>query len=358
MQSTEEFIGLGMPVFTAFGWAGEEAAIKYALSQLELFIANLHMSLPTALKNELPVYGLVIEDRSVFLAVKEEIGSDLYIAFFARPTSLELQLTLVDKAVLAKGLKQIEKDPVNFHRLLRRLGPDWDLRVQQIHINEESGEQGHYQDIFKDKLDTLSEETAVDIFNKAAYLNSESKWITPIYISQRIPSEQVSAMGTAVIDVINERLDLLLPVMYLLTGRSPRKTVAKKTKTAAPRKLKPQAAKSTAVPALSQADEFTYVTEIKPLFLRKGVINMTPQHWPFFAINARTETRRILLLGAGIRDTNSNVWRLQPSEMARLVLSARAHGWLEDNFVTGDKVQLTATKINENEIQILIEAVR
>ena len=45
MQPTEEFTGLGMPVFTAFGWAGEETAQKYAYSQLEQFIALLHANL-------------------------------------------------------------------------------------------------------------------------------------------------------------------------------------------------------------------------------------------------------------------------------------------------------------------------
>ncbi len=82
---------------------------------------------------------------------------------------------------------------------------------------------------------------------------------------------------------------------------------------------------------------------------------MTPHHWPFFQLTARSETRAITLLGEGIRDTNSSVWRLQPNNLARLVLSPQAHTWLEDNFVAGDVVQLTATKMSDKEIQIIVE---
>ena len=35
MSATNQFNGLTMPVFTAFGWAGEETAIQFALSQLD-----------------------------------------------------------------------------------------------------------------------------------------------------------------------------------------------------------------------------------------------------------------------------------------------------------------------------------
>jgi len=45
MSATNQFTGLPMPVFTAFGWAGEETAIKFALEQLELFIQQLHAGL-------------------------------------------------------------------------------------------------------------------------------------------------------------------------------------------------------------------------------------------------------------------------------------------------------------------------
>jgi len=43
--------------------------------------------------------------------------------------------------------------------------------------------------------------------------------------------------------------------------------------------------------------------------------------------------------------------------MARLVLSPRAQRWLEDNFVSGDSVQLAVTKNGPDEIQIVLDMV-
>ena len=40
MEKSEKFTGLGMPVFMAFGWAGEETAQKYALDQLAAICCN------------------------------------------------------------------------------------------------------------------------------------------------------------------------------------------------------------------------------------------------------------------------------------------------------------------------------
>ena len=47
-----------MPVFSAFGWAGEENALKYALSQLQLFIESLYLRLPADARDDLPAFGL------------------------------------------------------------------------------------------------------------------------------------------------------------------------------------------------------------------------------------------------------------------------------------------------------------
>lgn len=52
-MSTTNFTGLTMPVFTAFGWAGEETAIKFAFTQLEAFIGALHVNLPRTVQMEL-----------------------------------------------------------------------------------------------------------------------------------------------------------------------------------------------------------------------------------------------------------------------------------------------------------------
>ena len=110
MQSSTQFSGLTMPVFTAFGWAGEETAIKYALSQLEGFIGELHRVLPRNVQEKFPFYGLSQENQSVYLSASEKIGDDVLISFFARPMSLELQLTIMNRAVLDKIYRQAEKE--------------------------------------------------------------------------------------------------------------------------------------------------------------------------------------------------------------------------------------------------------
>ena len=92
MEKTEEFTGLRMPVFMAFGWAGEETAQKYAYDQLELFAAELHAKVPQTLRDELPYFGLSEEVQSSYLAAAEEIEDDVFLLFNARPSSFEVQL--------------------------------------------------------------------------------------------------------------------------------------------------------------------------------------------------------------------------------------------------------------------------
>ena len=348
-----------MPVFMAFGWAGEETALKYALSQLELFAEVLHVGLPQAMQDELPFTGLSEESQSAYMAAAEEVDDDVRILINARPASLEIQVALTNKVALTKCLKQITKNPANFQQLVSRLEPEWTLRVQQVHINEETGDQGHYQDIFKDSQNALDKAKTVEVFEKAAYLNSEDQWVTPIYLSQRLPAEQASTMGREIVPVFVERLSLLAPVITMLRGRSARraaravaakkpgkKPAAKKTVKKAPAKVK-----------APTSEEFTYVSELKSLHIRRGFINMTTQHWPFFAVNARTESRAVILISESMRDEDSSVWRLQPDNMARLVLSPRAQRWLEDNFVPDDSIQLTVTKNSPDEIQIVLDMV-
>lgn len=357
METIQQFTGLGMPVFMAFGWAGEDTALKYAFSQLELFASVLRQRLPQAMQDELPVVGLSEESQSSYMAATEGVDDDVHILFNARPASLEIQVALTDKEALTKCLKQINKDPASFQQLLARLEPEWTLRVQQMQIDEETGDKGHYQDIFKDSHLALDEAKAAEVFEKAAYLNAEDQWLTPIYLSQRLPAEQASTMGREIIPVFAERMSLLSPVITMMRGRSARRavraaaakkpgisSVAEKTEKKAPAKFK-----------APTSEEFTFVSELKPLHLRRGFINMTPQHWPFFAINARTESRNVILISESLRDEDSAVWRLQPDNMARLVLSPRAQRWLEDNFVPGDNIQMAATKNNLEEIQIVLD---
>lgn len=361
METTENFTGLGMPVFMAFGWAGEETAQKYALAQLETFASKVHEKLPQTLRDELPYCGLSEEDQSSYMAALEEIEKDVFLLFNARPSSLEVQLALTNRDAIIKGLKHIVKAPPDFQRVLALLEPDWTLRVQQLHINEETGDQGHYQDIYNDSLAALDEEKAVEVFEKAAYLNSDDKWVTPIFLSQRVPAEQAAAMKQEIVPVFVERLTLLAPVVKMMRGQSARRAVRAATK--ARKGSAPSLKKSLAVPSpkaspvqeAPNSDEFIYSAELKPLHIRRGFINLTPEHWPFFAINARTESRPVEVISENMRDRDSSVWRLQPNNLARLVLSPRAQRWLEQNFAPGDNIMVTATKVNDDDIQIVLD---
>ncbi|MCP4425876.1 MAG: hypothetical protein GY803_15395 [Chloroflexi bacterium] len=352
MEEIQDFTGLTMPVFTAFGWAGEETALNFALSQLEMFIGELHKALPRSAREKLPGFGLSRETQAVYLATDADGESGVHIAFYARPMSLEMQLVISDKKVLAKGLGAAEKQPSLCHRLVTELGPDWSLRAQQMQVNEETGEAGHHQDLFKDSITSFDEETAVAVISKAAYLNSEDQWVTPLYLSRRFPSEQIAAMRQSVITVLSEHIVALMPAFNFLTGQ----VKTRKSKT----KPKPK------VKSVAQADEpvfidpedgFVYVAELKRLHIRRGFINLTPEHWPFFAINSRTETRPVTIYYNGIYDKGSSMWRLVPNDQARIVLSLPVHLWIEEYFDANDKIQVTVRKLDEGEIQISLKPV-
>lgn len=296
------------------------------------------------------------------MAANSDVESDVHIAFYARPMSLELQLVLSNTDILAKGLTAAEKNPANCHHLLVQLGPEWSLRLQQMLVEEESGAISHYQDLFKDSITQLSQETATAVFSKAAYLNNQEKWITPIYLSRRFNSEQIAAMGTAVIKVMSEQIEALMPITNFLTGRVGRKPGKSSKRTTSKAKAVPKVAVPSSVDDIEEIDTdeqdgFTFITELKPLHLRRGFINMTPQHWDFFAVNARTETRNVSVYYDGLYDRKSAVWRLQPSDMARLVLGPASHEWLEDNFAASDRIQLKAVKLDNDDIQISLSAV-
>jgi len=356
MTTSQNFNGLPMPVFTAFGWAGQEAAVNFALEQLELFIRSLHASLPRAVQNEFPYAGLNKQDQSVYLAAKDDVDSDINISFFTRPMSLELVIALTDKQAIAKALKYAEKKPLFAHRYITELGSDWSFRVQQMQVDEDSGEAMHYQDLFKDSVVNLDQELSQEILSKAAYLNGEDKWITPLYISNRYSSEKVSVMGTAVLDVMSQEINKLMPLIQFFTGRQ---TIAVTTKSKRVKKKKPPATSvdeaATAV-SIDPDEGFIYTTNIKPLFLRKGFVNMTPQHWEFFAVNSRTETRPVTVYYDGVYDKNSTVWHIQSNGIARLVFSPSVHHWFEDNFEEGDQIQLSAKRIDNDEIQVSLKS--
>ncbi len=354
-MSSTAFNGLGMPVFTAFGWAGEETAQKFAFEQLELFISNLHVQLPPNIQSELPAFGLSRENQGVYLAANSDVEEDAHIAFYARPMSLEIQLAITAKEVLAKGFSAADKDLINAHRLVTQLGPEWSLRVQQMLVEEESGAVAHYQDLFKESVTQFSPEVAKEVFSKAAYLIGQEKWILGFYLSRRVKSEQAAAMGPAIVKVMREQVEQLMPVLLFFTGRAGRK---KGSRRAAARKAAAQQKQAPAPEtAVDPEDTFTYITELKPLHIRRGFVNMSPKEWPFFALNARTETRPVTVYYEGLYDKKSSVWRLQPTDMARLVLGPSAHEWLEDTYVPGDKIELTAIKLEKDEIQISLRPV-
>jgi len=357
MLPSNQFTGLPMPVFTAFGWAGEETAINFALSQLELFIQALHYNLPRDIQAIFPYFGLDRQAQAVYLAAADRADSDLFLAFHARPSSLELMLSLTNKKALAKGLKVAEGDATNWHRQLKLLGDDWNLRLQQMEYNEEEGTAVHYQDIFKDSMANLDLETAVATIAKANFLNSEPQWVTPVYISHRFDSEKIAAMSTAVIKVITEQLREMLPLIRLLTGQSPRTPGKAKAKAKAPASDKKEATPIVPPPPVEAIDEFTYLADLKPLHIRRGFINLTSAHWPFFAINARTETRVVTIYFDGRYDRKSTVWRLLPDDQARIVLGPAVREWLEDHFEAEDKIQVTAHKLDEKDIQISLQMV-
>jgi hypothetical protein len=360
MQPPEEFTGLGMPVFTAFGWAGEETAQNYAYSKLEQFIILLHSAMPEDLQEELAYRGLSTVDHSVYLSAAEDVEEDIHIAFNARPLSLEIQLALTDKRALNRALKQITKNPQGFLNLLRQLDPNWEFRIQQVQINEETEERANYQDIYKGAITGLDEEVIVELVEKMNYLNGDEKWVTPIYLSLRIPSDQAAAMQGSIIPVLSERINLLGPVVSVLRGSSVKKGIAAKAVGKEGEKI--EAEKSVPPEVLEQAekplskDEFTYISELMPLHISRGFVNMTPEYWPFFAINARTASRPVTVEAGNIRDEDCAVWRLQPNDLARLVLGPQAHRWLEDHFVPGDYVQIAATRISDSEIHIVLDA--
>jgi hypothetical protein len=339
-----------MPVFTAFGWAGEENAINFALSQLEQFIHTLQAHLPREVHGIFPVAGLDRAAQSVYLATSEEVESDIYLAFHARPNSLEMIMAVTDQKALARALKMAESNPDLWHRLVTELGPEWTLRLQQMQVDEESGTTSHYQDLFKDSVEQLKPDAAAALAARAAFLNAEPGWVTPIYVSRRFDAEQIGVMGTAVLQVVGEQIEMLMPLFRFLMGQTRRQAAAKTRKLrAAAREKIPEVAPE---PEVEPLEKFTYVAELKPLHLQRGFINLTSRHWPFFAVNARTETRPVTVYYDGRYDRKSAVWRLVPDDQARLVLSPAVHEWLEDNFVPEDNISVTAKKLDEQEIQI------
>ena len=350
-MSSNRFNGLSMPVFTAFGWAGEEQALKYALSELENFINALYESLPKDTQALFQAHGLDEPNESAYLKVDEEPDEGLVIAYSARPMNLEIKVGIGDKGSLSKAYKAADGRPEAFHGLLTALGPEWIVRIQQMEYDPETGSATHYQDLYKDTIANLTLEVTTETLNRAAFLNSEEKWIVPIHISHRMPSEKAATMGKQLIPETVDEISRMIPLVRFLTGkiRKPKK------KRPSRKRLKVEDTPTRQPSDVANLDRFVYVSLIRPLHIRRGFVNLTPEHWPFFAINNRTETRQVSLNYGTDTDDKSKVWRLVQDFQVRIVLSPAAHKWVENNFEPNDLLQVTAVKAESDRIVIKLE---
>jgi hypothetical protein len=354
MLPNNQFNGLTMPVFTAFGWAGEENAIKFALAQLEVFIDELYRSLPREVQTLFPHYGVNRQAQSIFLAMEEEPSQGLFIAFYARPLSLEISLGVTDKGTLGKAYRFAQQQPDTFFELLQNLETGWTVRIQQMEYDNSSGTGTHYGDLLKEGVLSLNPTELTAATERASYLNSEDAWVVPLYVSQRTDSEKIAAMAKAAIKHVNQTIIDLVPLTRFLSGQKAKKAKPRAAKTAAPVAAEPEEV-TVSQPVLKDVvDQFTYVSELQPLHIRRGFINLTPKHWPFFSVNVRTEIRDITVRYGDQVDRRSSVWRLVPNDQARIVLSPPVQHWLEDHFQPNEQIEVTAVKQDEDKIVITL----
>lgn len=351
------FNGLTMPVFTAFGWAGEETALKFAFSQLQLFAQALHSALPRELQTYFPHYGVDRAAECAYLARNQDVESDLFVTFHTRPMAFRVTVNLVKRPILVQAFKRTQDNPGQFYRIMSALDPEWQLRLQQMEYNAEDDTASHYRDEFKDSVSTLTAESAEELVARADYLNSErERWLAPFYMSRSMSSEAIAAMGSDVVKVMLKMMDELRPAMFMLSQPVGRLTSKQKSSAKSKAKKKVQAVTPTE-PAKEAVDQFSYVSVLKPLHIRKGFVNMTPDEWPFFAINARTTTRDVTATFDNQVDSSCAVWRLVPSDQARLMLGGKGRRWLNDHFAKDDQLRLTVTKHADDTIEILLEPV-
>lgn len=360
MLDTQPFNGLTMPVFNAFGWAGEAQAMKFALSQLELFIAKLQESLPADLQAIFPYAGLDQTTKLIYLAANEEIEKDIFVTFLVRPLSFQITLNVTDKKLLAKSFKRADTNAKQWYQIFARLEPGWELHLRQMEVTDEDNptSRAFYKDLFKDSLSAFSIEAAETIITNVAYLNSEPGWVTPLVVSQKLSSDQVSIMGAKLLRFVSQKLETLLPIIRLFNQQQPKPPTpkAKISRTTA----SPHAPEQVATILPHQGEpmaEFSYVAEVKPLHIRKGFINLTPEHWSFFALTARTETREVKVRCGDRLDSKSSVWRLAPTDQARIVLSEVGHHWLEKQLGAEGYVEVLAHKNEQNEILLTLRKV-
>lgn len=349
MEAPVGFNGLTMPVFNAFGWTLEETALKFAISQLELFIRQLHGALPRELQTLLPFFGLDRESNTIFLARNQVTESDVHIVFYARPITFRMSIDLTERLALNRALKAITADTIKWHRILKELEGDWSLHVKQMEFDPDTGESSNYKDLYKGPVSGLTIESSTELFERTAYLNSEERWLAPIYLAKSQSSDFIANMGTAVIDVTSKEIQNLSPIFNIIIGNI--------AKPAGRARARGRSREESVSSAPKGTPAFTYITTLKPLHIRKGFIILEPEHWPFFALTARSETRGVTVHYEGSIDKDSAIWRLAVNDSTRLVLGHHAHSWLENNCQPEDKVKLTVIKSASNEIDIELQLV-
>ncbi|MCA9981317.1 MAG: hypothetical protein KDD89_10800, partial [Anaerolineales bacterium] len=310
-----------MPVFTAFGWAGEDTALKFAITQLELFINTLHRDLSREGQQYFPFCGLDKKTNTVYLASQATAEEGVFITFSTRPMFLNMTLSILNKSMLDRGYEAAQEKPDDWHRLITQLGNEWSVHFQQQQVDEESGEIASYQDLFKDGVTAFDPQTAESITSRAAFLNSEDRWVIPFHLSRRYPSEQIAIMKGEVTAVLSNEINKLLSIIDFFESRTKTRKSKRKPKSKTGTRTTQTATEATTAEKKEiDPDSFIYLATLKPLHIRKGFINLTTKHWPFFALNARAGSRPVTIYFDGRYDKEATVWRLQPSEMARIVL--------------------------------------
>lgn len=352
MPTEPSYSGLTMPVFAAFGWAGEETAINFALEQLEQFINDVYAVLSRDARNLFPYHGLDRTSQIAYIASEEDVESKPFIYLAARPISLETNLAIRSKEPLAKAYKACSINKSGLLKILESLGSEWHLHFQQMEFDPDTGTSTHYQDLLQEKIGDLNEELLAEKVDRAQYLNSEDKWIVPLSVFRRLNSEKVSSLGYGAVTSVADQISSLVPLVLFLSGKKLKSKSAPKKKKEILNHVEETAIRQPADSA--ELETFSYVSHMQPLHIRRGFINLTPKHWPYFAINARTETRPVELKYGDSKDSDCAVWRLSDNNMARLVLSSKVQDWIEEHFEEHDSIQVIAEKSKDNQIEITL----
>jgi len=359
MANSQQFTGLTMPVLSAFGWTGEEAAMTFALSQLEEFINLLYEELSIDMRRLFPYHGLDREGRRGYFSTQKDPDSGVAIEFSPRPLSLRIGLSALESGAIRQALDEAKADGQRWFELVGALGEGWNLQIQQVRLRRSGEEETETQALYDGPVRELDLQTAVIMASQAALLNDEEQWRTPIRFVRRLEAEKVAALGMEVIRHTQIEVSRLLPLLKLFLGKLDQEVVVGEEEEVV--ELKPVIEVEETVienlKAASKLSEFVYVADLKALHIKKGFINLTPLHWPFFARTARAATREVSVLFNEEDDDNSSVWRLVDNEQARLVLGQKAQRWMVKQFAPRDRIIVEASKVDGGNIEVRLSHV-